>query len=405
MRIVYLSPLGILGGAERSLLDLIKSIRTANPASELHLIACGGGPLIPEAQRAGASVAVLPMPRALSRLGDSGGSSLRAAWELIRTVPSARRFASELRAAVADTGAEIIHSNGIKCHLLTGLARLEEAPLIWHVRDFIGQRPLARRLLRWAASPAVTVIANSRAVAEDVRQVLGGAASGHGVEVVYNGIDIHHFSPDPDPGIAPHAALRSLHVGPADTVRVGLVGSYARWKGHDLLLQAAGLARSAPGAGHIRYYIVGGPIYETAGSQFSQDELRELATALGVDDQVEFIPFVHDPAPVYRAMDIVVHASIRPEPFGRTIVEAMSCGRPVIVSNEGGAAELVRDGHDALAIRPRDPGALAAAILSLAGDPVRRQRLGVRARQSAVSRFDRQRVGREVLALYRRLRA
>ena len=102
-------------------------------------------------------------------------------------------------------------------------------------------------------------------------------------------------------------------------------------------------------------------------------------------------------------LDIVVHASTQPEPFGRAIAEAMACARPVIVSAAGGAVELFTPDHDAIGVVPGDPDALAAAIARLAADPALRQRLGENARQTAVERFDRDRLGPQLMAIYQRI--
>jgi D-inositol-3-phosphate glycosyltransferase len=88
-------------------------------------------------------------------------------------------------------------------------------------------------------------------------------------------------------------------------------------------------------------------------------------------------------------MDIVVHASNR-EPFGRVLLEAMAAGRPVIAPREGGPLEIVSDGETGLLVPPRDPDALAAAMVSLLEDPARRAAMSraARARVSAVFDID-----------------
>jgi glycosyltransferase involved in cell wall biosynthesis len=164
------------------------------------------------------------------------------------------------------------------------------------------------------------------------------------------------------------------------------------------LLSEPGLKPSAA----VRYYIVGGPIYQTQGSQFSEAELRALAERLGLAGQVAFVPFQRDTPAVYRALDVVVHASTLPEPFGRTIVEAMACERPVVVSEAGGAAELFRSGADAVGFPPGNATALAQALGLLIDDPARRAAIAGAARLSAVQRFNRDRLGAEVATIYRR---
>jgi glycosyltransferase involved in cell wall biosynthesis len=196
--------------------------------------------------------------------------------------------------------------------------------------------------------------------------------------------------------------LAGLTAAGAGTIRVGLVATYARWKGQDLFLEAVKRLMALGQAKPVRFYVIGGPVYRTP-SQFSEEELRALAKCLGVANHVGFIPFQEDPAGIYRALDVVVHASTRPEPFGRTIVEAMSCGRAVVASPEGGAREVFRDGHDALGFLPRDPESLAAAIHRLVESDALRSELGVRGRETAVARFARNLMGPRILRVYQDL--
>jgi glycosyltransferase involved in cell wall biosynthesis len=175
-------------------------------------------------------------------------------------------------------------------------------------------------------------------------------------------------------------------------VRVGLVATFANWKGHDVFLEA--LSR-LPAHLPVRGYVVGGPIYTTAGSQWTRGELEAMAAELGLGERVGFVPFQRDPADVYRMLDVVVHASTRAEPFGLTIAEAMSCGRAVVVSAAGGAAELFAEGVDAFGYTPGDVSGLAAAIRRLVEDAELRRRLAANARATALERFGVERFGGE----------
>jgi glycosyltransferase involved in cell wall biosynthesis len=179
-------------------------------------------------------------------------------------------------------------------------------------------------------------------------------------------------------------------------VRVGLVATFARWKGHDVFIDAvADLAARRP----VRAYIVGGPIYATAGSQWMLAELRERVEARGLADVIGFTGHVEDVPAAIRALDVVVHASTEPEPFGMAIVEAMACGRPVLAARAGGAAEIV-DGTHALGYAPGDAAALASGLESLILDPPRRAELGTRARESACARFCPSRMAAEFREAY-----
>jgi len=404
MRIVFFNPAAELGGGERSLLDVMACLRAADPAVSLGLLTAEEGPLATEAGRLGAGVVQVPMPAALAGFGDSAlkfSGRMGAAFSLGGRAPRAglaaagyvRRLAQALRGMSPD----LIHSNDNKSHILACLARPEGVPVVWHVRDFIGSRGMVSRALRWASLRAAGAIANSRAVGEDARAVLGGLP----VEVIHNAIDLAGFSPGAGDGAALDR-LAGVPAAPEGTVRVGLVATFGRWKGQDLFLEAIARVIAAPPARPVRFYIVGGPIYRTAGSQFSEAELRDLAARLKVAGHVAFTGFQRDTVAAYRALDVVVHASTQPEPFGRAIVEAMACARAVIVSDAGGASELFVHDRDAMGCAPNDAGALAAAIGSLIDDPSRRARLGAEARRSAELRFSRTRLGREVGAAYAR---
>jgi glycosyltransferase involved in cell wall biosynthesis len=116
---------------------------------------------------------------------------------------------------------------------------------------------------------------------------------------------------------------------------------------------------------------------------------------------VGFTGFLHTPEATFRALQVVVHASTAPEPFGLVIAEAMACGRAVIVSNAGGAAEIVTPGVDALVHAPGDAGDLSAQIAALAGDAELRARIGHAARATAERSFDRARLATELVPVYR----
>src|SRR5262249_52281537 len=135
------------------------------------------------------------------------------------------------------------------------------------------------------------------------------------IAVVPNAVDTDHFAPGACAG-AKLDGLAGLPPAGPDVVRVGLVAAYAQWKGHEGVLDALSRLNAAPrGNGPwVRGYVVGGPIYTTAGSQFTRDGLERRSVALGLAGRVGFIPFQSAPADVYRMLDVVVHASTRPEP-------------------------------------------------------------------------------------------
>jgi glycosyltransferase involved in cell wall biosynthesis len=211
-------------------------------------------------------------------------------------------------------------------------------------------------------------------------------------QVVYNGIDVEAFRPE-------GSAARAGAGGP---FRVGLIGTFARWKGHELFLRAAAWYRARfADDPPVHFYVVGGAIYETSNSQVALGELQQLADELGVSSAVTFLPFTDSPERAMRELDLVVNASTRPEPFGRTIVEGMACERPVLAPAAGGPLEIVEPGRTGWLFPPGSVAGLAEAIHAAASCPeAQRAEMGRRARADVEARFTRKQLGRALLAAY-----
>lgn len=398
MRIAFLSVSAEFGGSESALWQIVCGIRRAAPSTECVVIVPRDAVLASRVRATGASVRVLAMPDALASFGEwslRGASAVaKQSAAMVSAVAAAGQYQRALQSLLAEIDPDILHTNGFKAHVLGSRAAPRGSAVVWHLHEFVSTRRLSRRLLRHHAPRAAAIIANSRSVAEDARAALGSAAPP--VTHVYNAVDLAAFSPS-----GPVADLDALAKSPRPApgvVRVGLVATFARWKGHETFLRA--LRDVAP---PVRGYIVGGPLYDTAGSQYTVDELRSLAASIGVAERVAFTGFVERPAGVLRALDVVVHASTDPEPFGLVIAEGLACGRPVVVSAAGGAAELVEDGRDALAFPPGNAPALARALERLSSDPSLRARLGSAARATAVRRFDPDRFTQAFLDVYERV--
>jgi glycosyltransferase involved in cell wall biosynthesis len=397
--IVFLSPTGQTGGAEAALHELLAGLRESHPSWSLRLIVASDGPLVARVEALGVPVHVLPFPRSLARLGDWGlGRSIgRRVVFLARCAAialPALGYRRRLRRLLQTSSPQVIHTNGLKMHVLGAWARPRGSAVLWHLHDYAGRRPMTARLLRRSLHHCSAIVANSNSVAEDMRRVCGDAVE---IYPVWNAVDLTRFSPsgaradlDALAGLAPIKG----------TLKVGLVATFARWKGHETFLKALAML---PPELPVRGYIVGGPLYETSGSQISMEELRALATSIGLESRIGFTGFVEDSAPVMRALDIVVHASTEAEPFGLVIAEAMACGKPVVASRAGGAVELIQPGVNALAHEPGDAIGLARCIANLAGSAGLRARLGEAALITAQQRYTRARLVGQFSPIYESL--
>jgi glycosyltransferase involved in cell wall biosynthesis len=398
MRILYLNPVGKLGGAEALLLDLLASMREARPEWTLDLIVPEHGIIAARASAIGIAVHVIAMPRALARLGDStNGQRLRTwslAWRIVRAFPGGVLYLSRLRRKVSQVKPDVIHSNGFKMHLLGLWSRADGTPLLRHIHDFVRRRPIMARLLARFASGCSVAVTNSEHVRNDLRALCPNLPA----TTVFNAVDLREFSASGT--VCNLDALSGLPAAD-DVVRIGLLATMARWKGHAVFLEA--LSRISV-ATPLRAYIIGDAIYQSDYSQWRLNDLRGLAARLGVADRVGFTGFVPRAAEALRALDIVVHASTAPEPFGLAIAEAMACGRAVIASPIGGPQEFLRDQVNGLTHQAGDSEDLARKMESLVGDSALRARLGTEARNTAMRHFDRKRLALEMIPLYESLR-
>ena len=231
-----------MGGAERVLLAAIRGAREHLPGARLDVVLFADGPLRAEAERLGAAVTVVPLPASLAGLGDTrlrdNGrprtlARLGFGWAALGEAPAAVGFVRRLRAALRRSAPDLIHSNGLKAHALTAVARPRGVPVLWHLHDFLSHRPVMVHLLRRLTLGVAGGIAISDAVRRDVEAVLPGLA----ISVVRNAVDTDHFAPADRDG-AELDRLAELEPARPGVVRVGLVATYANWKGQDVFLDA-----------------------------------------------------------------------------------------------------------------------------------------------------------------------
>lgn len=372
LRIVYLCVATHLGGAERSLFDLVSRLEASTEGwYRPHLILPRAeGELVEALRAAGLSHEVLPMPAGLLRL--SRARPLRSGLGLLLGGLQLRGYLRRLRARLDELQPALVHSTGIKCHLLAA----ELVPrwrVLWHLRDILAEGPLLRLLRRRARRPGLQIIANSVACARAFDPHLGAEA------VVYNGIDAERFAPGDDGG------FRRRHGIPTDRPLVGIVGVLQRGKGlDDFVDMAAELVRQGSPAD---FCVIGGSIYDTRRDQDYRASLEQQAAAAGLRGRMHFVGQVADPVPALRSLDILVSAARHPESFGRSMVEAQLCGLGVVAAAHGGALEIIRDGEDGLLYPPGSVAALRAAVAGLLADPARRALLGAAGRERARARF------------------
>jgi glycosyltransferase involved in cell wall biosynthesis len=372
-------------------------LRRLEPDWSISVIAPSSRPLLDRCRSIGVSATALPYPVPLSGLGEAAmagsgrGTKGRLIREGLKVAVTFPQYVRALRAALKRHGATVVHSNGLKAHVSAALAKPPGVRLVWQLHDYVQGRPITARLLRRLAYRADAIVANSESVLADATAALGPHSS---IRRIYNAVDLCAFRPD---GPALDLAALSGLTNDSGCARIGLVATFARWKGQDVFIEAIARLQTRR---RIRAYVVGGPVYDTAGSQWSVDELRRQVAARGLSNVVGFTGQVDDVPGALRALDIMVHASTAPEPFGMVIAEGMASGLPVVATRSGGAAELFDDGVTAVGHTAGDATELARQLDELVSNSPRRAKVGAAARVAACQRFAPERMAAEFREVY-----
>ena len=398
-KIVFLCPTGQLGGAERCLIDTLWSFQKNQPEMKMVLFSGSEGPVLESAEACGADVHLISLPKQLEQIGDSSfrGSfigQVSSCVHLICLIPSLIAYLNSTRRQIRDQKPDLVHVIGLKMQLMSLMIVPRNVPIVWNIQDYLGNRRMSSSLLRLALflfgrSRMISAGCCSNDVRNDFLRVFHHKAF-QSVSTVYNSVDLNLFQPN---------GRKSGRIDDLpDIVQIGLIATYARWKGHEVFLKALSIvaSRQIP----FQAYIVGGPIYATLGSQWTQEELKEMADEYHLGTKVHFIPFQPDAAEVMRSLDLVVHASTDPEPFGRVIAEAQACGRCVVAVHSGGSAEAFEDGLTGLGVRRNDPEDLARKLILLIQDQSLRQRLSSRGPEFVKQKFDRRNLASQWLKIY-----
>jgi glycosyltransferase involved in cell wall biosynthesis len=285
---------------------------------------------------------------------------------LFSTLPYALRLARLGRRHRVD----LLHqNNGFELAALLAAAILRVPLVVFQRGD--EPRTLIARLL---AARVDQYVANSEATRVSLVSVRVPPGK---IDVVYPPIDLTQFDPE-RPGRVRRADLGLQPAAPC----FGIVGQLVEWKGHRVFLDAARRVLTAmPDACAV---IVGDAPPDRGAYRV---ELEERAGRLGISDRVRFLGFREDVADLLRLMDVVVHASVFPEPFGRVLVEAMAMKKPVVASMAGGPVEVVENGRSGFLVPAGDDASMARRIVELLAAPEQARQMGEIGCKAA-SRFD-----------------
>lgn len=379
-KILYVQGTSEVGGSDIALYRLVAHL---SPLRFQAIVALPrDGPLRSKLETAGARVIIVPM----KQLSPVRSLAYQIGY-LLGFWPSVSRLVQLIRHEQVG----LVHTNSMFCFYGAVAAWIAQVPHVWHIRELI-ERP---RVLRAVLTRLVLMLSTRVVPMTEAVAAMFGPRGQRSLKIqpIPDGIDLTEFHPSVrgdrircDLRLEDHTSL------------VGFVARLDPWKGVDVFVRAA--AAVARSRSHVHFIVCGG---ELPGYEAHAASARALAEALGLFDRIHFTGWTYrldDIPEVMAALDIFVHTSIKPEPFGLVLVEAMATCKPVVAADGGGVPEVVARGETGLLVGPGDWQAVANSILELLDDPTARQRMGQAGRRRVEQLFDVRIYAENIQALY-----
>lgn len=281
---------------------------------------------------------------------------------------------------------DIVHVNTL---IRTGLeaifaAKLTNTPSICHLRSTCEWSRLERKV--------AFMVSKFICLTDDARKIYEKYTDKDRLLRIYNGIDL-----EKNRQIKGFKDVRAeLGISPGSKV-VGIVGRISDGKGQHIFIRAAKTILSKhPDA---RFLIVGDIL--TDDEKTYKDSLVALSEELGISDKVIFTGWRQDALDVIAGMDVLVQASTWfPEGFSRTLIEAMSLGLPLVVTDIPGHHEIVAHDETGFIVPPGDSERMAESVLRLLDDKKLRERFGSAGERRAAELFDLNKIVRQIENIY-----
>jgi glycosyltransferase involved in cell wall biosynthesis len=372
--------------------------------------------IIPQLDAGGAELSVVEIVGAVARSGGRAlvlaepgrlAASIEAAGGQV--IPFAAATKNPLRILAnagrivriaAREGVDLIHARS-RAPAWSALlaARRLKVPFVTTYHGAYSERSAAKRLYNSVMARGDVVIANSHYTARLIADRYGTPPER--LIVIPRGVDTSRFDPA---RIAPErvAALRQAW-GVAAGQRVVLQAArLTRWKGQGVLIEAAARLLAQGQLGDAAVILAG----DAQGRDSYVELLRGQIARLGLQGRMRLVGHVEDMAAAYLAAHVTVVASVEPEAFGRTAIEAAAVGCPVIATDIGAPPETVvaapaGDAATGWLVPPSDADALAARLAEALTLPAAtRTAMGVTARDRAITHFSVEAMQRSTLGVY-----
>jgi glycosyltransferase involved in cell wall biosynthesis len=354
-RILFLNHHAFLGGAEIVLLRFIKYVN--RDLIEPIAIVAEEGSLTKQLRFYDVETHVIPVdPRNLAQ----------------------KRTSYELNPIRLFQDLNFCRKQALKIAKFTLAGYFSNIPVIWRFHDILSKDTFAyplRKFISFLANtkPVVKILAISKAVENSLKEQ---GIKHWKISTVYNGVETLNKSANDN-------RVRQEYYIPSSAALIGMIGRIIYWKGQKTLIEAASkVLKDNP---DVVLLIIGCPFSEE--DREYEKGLKKLAEKLDLRNKTIFTGFRNDVYSILQELDLVVHASLKPEPLGMVILEAMAAARPVIASNCGGVPEMIEHKKTGLLFPCGDSNALADCIRHALFNKSTMYQLGQNAKKRVLERF------------------
>jgi glycosyltransferase involved in cell wall biosynthesis len=368
-RILYVSPNAKRGGAEQALSLFLKHHHREKWCPQVYFL--NEGPLVDEFQNMGIKCHVGPKVK-------------------LRNPRSVLAAVRDIKTVVREERINLMHSVMGYGHIFGGLAaKMSGVPEVWFQHGPTGR-------LDWlvARVPTATLFINSKYTASQQERYHPWTSR---TMIIYPGIE--PLSPET---FAEEARLLSKKHGfnpERQEVIFGIIGRITPMKGQTLLIEAAReLRKTDP---HFKILIIGATFMPM--DLIYLENLNAMIRDYDLEKNIHFTGHLTPPYAGMLACDVIINASVVPEPFGLTIIEGMMLGKPVIAPANGGPLEIITDGSTGVFFKPGNPISLAEKMRLTIRASALRTSIGQNAREEAIRRFTIDKTITELEAEYDRL--
>lgn len=361
--ILYLHNESIMGGAEISLLNLVKRLN-----KELfipHFVCSKEGPFIDELRKIKIFPDFVQFP------------SIR--W------PNPLQICSTIRSLIdiiKKKQINLIHSNQPRSNLFGAIAaKIKTVPIVWHERCLERGRFDSDNIFSFLPD---RIICNSGAVKNRFTK---GAKTATKIRTIINGVDLREFNPELNGSI-----IRKEFNIDEDEPIIGTIGRIDPEKGYECFLESARIILQD--FKNVRFLVVGG-----ANNPSLEGSLYEMSVEKGIDKKTIFTGFRRDIPQLLASMDVVVLPS-EIDACSRVLFESMAMRKPLVAANAGGTPEIVQDGITGLLVKPGDSSGMAKCIKKLLDDKYLAEQYGNAGRKRVETMFTIERNIRETENVY-----